>query len=343
MTAMDSRTKRRLERGEIEAMVRRSFGSDARVVSAVELTDGFFNASYALELGSGPPVVLKVSPPPEVPILIYEHGIMRTEIELYERVARETSCPVPRVVASDFSRSVISSDYFFMEKLRGAPLNKVKGRLSKRELEEVKAELGNIVGRLGALKAERFGYPRPEARAAASTWREAFLAMVANILEDAGRYQVRLPMPAAEILELFKSRASALDAVKVPALTHFDLWEGNVFVHREGSGPPKVEAIIDGERAFWGDPHAELVSVVLFGDVEKEESFFRGYQAATGSPLAFTDNLRDRLLLYRTYLYLIMVIEAAPRGYRGLTYGLMHAYFRLNLRGALRRLARGKP
>ncbi|HEY8209332.1 MAG TPA: aminoglycoside phosphotransferase family protein [Myxococcaceae bacterium] len=335
---MDSRTKRRLEPGQIEAMVRHALGSQVKVASSRELTDGFFNASYALELSEGPPVVLKVAPPPEVPILTYEHGIMRTEIELYERVRRETSCPVPRVIASDLTRSILSSDYFFMEKLRGAPLNKAKGRLSRGELAGIQEELGGIVRRLGSLRAERFGYPREEARAAAPTWREAFLAMVSNLLEDAGRYQVKLPLPAERILDLFRARAGALDAVKVPVLTHFDLWEGNVFILREGGGPPRVEAIIDGERAFWGDPCAELVSVVLFGDMERASSFLRGYQAATGAPLAFTENLRERLLLYRAYLYLIMVIEAAPRGYKGLTYALMHAFFRYNLRGILRKL-----
>ena len=58
----------------------------------------------------------------------------------------------------------------------------------------------------------------------------------------------------------------------------------------------------------------------------------------TMTPLAFTENLRERLLLYRAYLYLIMVIEAAPRGYKGLTYALMHAFFRHNLRSVLRKL-----
>jgi len=334
---MDSRTKRRLEPGQIQALVHHAMGSSVNVTSTRELTGGFFNVSYALELSSGPPVVLKVAPPPDVPILTYEHGIMRTEIELYERVRRETSVPVPKVIASDFTRSRLDTDYFFMEMLRGAPLNEVKRKLSRAELEGVKAELGQIVGHLNALRADRFGYPRPEARASAPTWREAFLAMVANILEDAGRYGVKLPRPTPDILAMFRGRAGALDAVKVPVLTHFDLWEGNIFVLRDG-GPPKIEAIIDGERAFWGDPNAELTSVVLFGDIEREASFLRGYQAATGAPLAFNDNLRERLLLYRAYLYLIMVIEAAPRGYKGLTYKLMHAFFRYNLRRVLKQL-----
>lgn len=336
---MDSRTKRRLQRDEIEALVRHAFGSEAKLALVRELTDGMFNASYAIGLRGHSPVVLKVAPAPDTPLLTYEHDIMRTELAFYERVRKETSCPVPRVIASDLTRSIVSSDYFFMEMLNGTPLNKAKRRLSGDELERVKIELGEIAGKLSVIRDERFGYSQPGARAQAATWREAFLAMVANVLQDAERYHVHLPRPPRDILAMFQARAGALDTVTVPILTHFDLWEGNVFIHRI-QGVPRVEAIIDGERAFWGDPHAELVSIVLFGDIEAEStSFVRGYEAATGAPLGFTENLRERLLLYRTYLYLLMVAEAAPRGYAGFQYALLRGYYRHKLKSALRRLA----
>lgn len=337
---MDSRTKLRLQRDQIEALVRHSLGTSVKVSSARELTDGMFNAAYDLELGGGtaPAAVLKVAPPPGVPLLTYEQNIMLTEVEFYERVGRETTCPVPKVMARDFTRSIIPSDYFLMERLHGAPLNKIKRKLSKKELADVKGELGSITARLHTIQGSTFfGYPRPEARTQAPTWRESFLQMVNRIVEDAGHYRVRLPMPDADLLALFQSRASALDEVKVPVLTHFDLWEGNVFIHRV-NGVPRVEAIIDGERAFWGDPDAELVSVALFGEMANEISYLRGYQRESGKPIVFTEGLRTRLAMYRVYLYLLMVVEGTPRGYSGLWHALLRTYFRHNLKVALRKL-----
>jgi aminoglycoside phosphotransferase (APT) family kinase protein len=335
---MDSRTKLRVTREQIDALVRRALGTGVTVSSVRELTDGMFNAAYLVELGGGhPAAVLKVAPPPDVPLLTYEQGIMQTEVEFYERVGRETTCPVPRVMARDFTRTIVPADCFFMERLRGSPLNKVKGKLSKKELAEVKGELGSIAARLHAIRGDFFGYPRPEARTQAPTWRESFLKMVSRIVEDAARFSVRLPGRAGEMLGLFESRAGALEEVKVPVLTHFDLWEGNVFVHRV-DGAAHVEAIIDGERAFWGDPHAELVSVALFGEIQDEIAFLRGYQRESGRPFAFTEALRTRLTMYRAYLYLLMVVEGAPRGYSGLRHALHRAYFRHKLKAELRKL-----
>jgi fructosamine-3-kinase len=341
---MDSRTKFRLERAQIEALVRQSLGTGMKVESVRELTEGMFNASYALELEGHPPAVLKVAPPPSVPLLTYEQAIMRTEVELYDRVRRETSCPVPRVLARDFSRSIIPSDCFFMEMLQGSSLYKAKRQFSKDELSRLRLELGELVGKLRAIRGDFFGYLQPETRTRAATWRESFLLMVTRLVEDAERFSVRLPRPSRDLLALFEARAGALDAVTQPGLVHFDLWEGNVFVRRV-EGVPRIEAIIDGERAFWGDPDAELVSVALFGDIEKEADVLRGYEAATGMTLPLTDNFRERQELYRTYLYLIMIIEGTPRGYSGLQYTAIRGYAQLKLRGELRKLearARGR-
>ncbi len=335
---MESRTKHRLQRDTIEALVRHSLGSQARVTAVEELTEGMFNASYALELAGQPSVVLKVAPPPGTPLLTYEQDLMRTEVDFYERIRQETPCPVPRVLAKDFSRSLIPADCFFMEKLHGAPLTQVKKRLSREELAHLKVELGALIGRLGVVRGRFFGYPQPGAGAQASTWREAFLLMVGNVLDDAERYAVRLPQGTAELRALFQSHAAALEEVREPILTHFDLWEGNVFVHPL-EGVPRIEAIIDGERAFWGDPHAEFTSAALFQDVEDEPELLRGYASATGRPLEFTEALRTRLSLYRTYLYLLMLTEGAPRGYSGLMHLGIRQYCLHKLRGELKRLS----
>jgi aminoglycoside phosphotransferase (APT) family kinase protein len=54
-----------------------------------------------------------------------------------------------------------------------------------------------------------------------------------------------------EIRTLVVESGYALDEVTRPALIHFDLWPGNIFV--DGS---RIVGLIDHERAFWGDPAA---------------------------------------------------------------------------------------
>jgi aminoglycoside phosphotransferase (APT) family kinase protein len=99
--------------------------------------------------------------------------------------------------------------------------------------------------------------------------------------------------------------------VTTPVLVHFDLWDGNILVESSPAGR-RVGALIDAERAFWGDPLAEFVSLALFADIEQDLAFLQGYRAAGGTA-AFDRAARQRLSLYQAYLYLIMWVEAAPR------------------------------
>ena len=94
------------------------------------------------------------------------------------------------------------------------------------------------------------------------------------------------------------------------ALVHFDLWQGNILLEDN-----RISGLIDGERAFWGDPLAEMVSLALFDDIERDESFLAGY-----GEVDFDAASRWRLAAYRAYLYLIMLIETVPRGQTGPEY-----------------------
>jgi fructosamine-3-kinase len=133
------------------------------------------------------------------------------------------------------------------------------------------------------------------------------------VLADAGRFAVALPLPPADTFDWFAARAAVLDEVTTPVLVHFDLWDGNILVE-SNSGGRRIGALIDAERAFWGDPLAEFISLALFGDIEQDTAFLRGYRSAGGT-VSFDSGTRQRLLLYRAYLYLIMWVEAVPRGY----------------------------
>jgi hypothetical protein len=62
---------------------------------------------------------------------------------------------------------------------------------------------------------------------------------------------------------------------------------------------------------------AELVSLVLLRDIADEPEILAGYAAGGGPPIELTASVRRRLNLYTTYLYTIMAIEGATRGWYG--------------------------
>lgn len=63
---------------------------------------------------------------------------------------------------------------------------------------------------------------------------------------------------------------------------------------------------------FWGDPVADFVSLALLADIRQDAGFLTVYQEAGGG-VDFTPSVRRRYALYRSYLYLIMLIEVVPR------------------------------
>lgn len=331
-----SRTRVALDPASVGELVRAALGSQARVASAASLGGGTFNACWEIALASGEALVLKVAPPPTLPLMTYEQDLLRTEVDFYARAA-EVGVPVPRVVATAFDRRAIPSDYFLMTRLPGARLDAAQKRLSREQRNAVRADLGRIVARLDAVRGERFGYEPAQIGTRAGTWREAFGAMFAKLLADAARLDVALPRPASDLTAIVERCAPALDEVRTPRLVHFDLWDGNVLVDALAS-PPRVSGIIDGERAFEGDSLAELASLALFREIESDDAFLRGYTEALGRPLAFSDPERQRIAVAQLYLYLIMRIEPATRGSGGVMGFVVQRLAMRSLRRVLRKL-----
>ncbi|WBQ07171.1 phosphotransferase family protein [Kribbella sp. CA-293567] len=247
-----------------------------------ELTEGTFNTVYRI----GADLVLKVSPDPAAPVLTYEKDLIRTEALFYE--AARGKAPVPEVVHS-------GDDHLLMTALPGTTMQAVTGA----ERAVLRRELGGIVSTLHEVTGPGFGYPQ---KGLVPTWSAAFLSMIDDVLADASRFGVKLPRPPEQLRQLVLERFDLLDAVRTPRLIHFDLWDGNILVE-DG----RITGLVDGERAFWGDPVAEFVSLTLFS-TSVDADLLAGYGALDPG---------ETLSLYRIYLYLIMLIEGTPRGYAG--------------------------
>ncbi|MFE4452207.1 phosphotransferase family protein [Streptomyces sp. NPDC056796] len=281
-------------------------------VSLEPLTGGTYNTVTRVTFGDGGQWVVKV-PPAHSAGLSYEQHLLVNEVTFYDAAA-EAGATIPRVVHSELDPGAPTGAYIVMTARPGRPWSAIGDGLTPDETRSLRAEFGGIVGRLHRVTGPGFGYPGGALGPLSATWREAFTAMTDAVLRDAEGYGARLPLPVDRIREVLAGASDVLDEVTRPALVHFDLWQGNLLVTGE-PGARRVGGIIDGERMFWGDPVADLVSTSLFGDPEADLDFLAGYAGATGSPVVFTPSLRRRLGLYRGYLYLIMLTETVPRGY----------------------------
>ena len=275
-------------------------------------TGGTFNDVHLVHLADGTRLVVKLPPASGTPLLRYERqGILGTEALYYRLAGERGGVTVPAVVAVDAADA--AGGYLVMTECPGIPWPQLAPPPAGRERDELRAALGGQVARLHTITGTGFGYPSESVGPLRENWRAAFLDMVQAVLADAETFAVTLPRPIADVLEWFDARAAALDEVTTPVLVHFDLWDGNILVESSSAGH-RISALIDAERAFWGDPLAEFVSLALYGDIERDTAFLDGYRGAGGA-VTFDVAARQRLSLYRAYLYLIMWVETAPRGF----------------------------
>jgi aminoglycoside phosphotransferase (APT) family kinase protein len=279
-----------------------------QVADAAALEGGTFNNVSRVTLTNGQRLILKAAP--DIPTLTYEWRILRTEALYYELAGPHRN--VPAVIHTGFDAHNDAGDFILMTEIPGRPWPSVADQFGADQRQNLRRDLGRIVAGLHTITGTGFGYP---ARPLAASWRSAFSGMVEDLLADADRYgAVLLPRPPEDIRGLIAAHESVLDVVTTPVLVHFDLWDGNILVDSDGAGSPRIGGLIDAERAFWGDPLAEFVSLALLADINDDPAFLAGYRDA-GGPASLDASSRIRLALYRAYLYLIMLIEAEPRGF----------------------------
>lgn len=300
---MHSLSKRTIDVATARRMVNAAFGPDAAIRHYDDLRDGYFNAAYQIELFSGQRVVLKVAPPADVRVLRYEHGILRTEVQMLRLVAEHTHVPAPIIYFHDDSQAIVDGEYFFMSFVKGEAYHHLRESFTPQRRAIVEQTIGSYLREINSIQGPFFGYPTMADRRY-PTWRAAFLAMFDNLLADGSDRNVVLPLGYDALRRRVEAVAPVLDEVRTPQLVHWDLWDGNIFVD------PKtglITGLIDFERALWGDPLMEF----QYRTLEISPAYESGY----GTALLDAPAAVARRTLYNLYLYLIMIVECAYRHY----------------------------
>jgi aminoglycoside phosphotransferase (APT) family kinase protein len=299
---MESKTKNKKTREQIEKMAERAFGGitlSAGEDAVCELKEGWFNAAYNVRLANGREIILKIAPPDGAEILTYEKNIMVTEVDSMRMVRANPAIPVPEIYFFDQVRDLCDSDYFFMEKLTGDNLEHVKASLPPEIQTEIELSIGAIIREINGFTGTYFGY-EGNSDLRAENWKEAFLKIMDSVLEDGRRKNVDYGFGYDEIRAAILKHASSLEAVTMPQLVHWDAWNPNFFV-KDG----KITGIIDFERALWADPLMEAQF-----RLEGITNSMHGY-----GKISFTREEEQRCYLYTLHLALIMNTECYYRNY----------------------------
>lgn len=299
---MKSISKTNVSRDVARLIAGDAFG-DVDLAAFDELTEGWFNAAYALTLTTGQRVVLKVAPPPDVEVMHYEHDILRAEVQALRLVRAQTDAPVPEVLWFDESRTRVASPLFVMPFVPGTSLDRLRGVLAADQQARIDADLGRHLRAINDISGPSFGLLAPTATRHA-TWRYAFTELWTAVLADGERRAVALPVTYDDLRAAFTAGLPACDDVVDPRLVYWDLWDGNVLVDPETGA---LRGMLDLERALWGDPLMEN----QFTSHERRPALLAAY----GRTDLDTASGHIRRAMYTLYLHLVMSIEGVYRQY----------------------------
>ena len=301
---MSNLLKIQLSQETAQSIITDEFGSNKKIVFFDELKEGYFNTAYHISLDDGLQCVLKIAPPPDQPILRYEKEILKAEVDSMQLVRSKTQIPVPQIYFFRENHSqLLTSSYFCMEYITGTALHKVRNLLDKNVQADIDQSLGFLLQQMNQIQGSSFGL-FAHTDSPQTTWDAAFMKLLEYVLQDGEDVGVELPLSKTEFMAIATQHSSALKEIQTPALVHWDLWDGNIFIDPKTN---KINGIIDFERALWADPLME----VNFGAFGINFDFFRGY----GKGYPFSPTEEERRLLYNMYLFLIMVIEPTFRNY----------------------------
>ena len=272
-------------------------GRDAAAIT--ELTEGMFNAAYRVDFADGGASVLKIAAGDASGLLSNEVNLMQAEVAAM-RLAREQGIPyVAQVQYADFTRTLCSGSYFFMECLPGRSLNSCRSELDDETIAHVLTQVGQFQRQTADIHGEAFGLLGDTRRF--PTLHGLVRYMFENVLRDAKARQVALGLSADELLTRLEVDQALFDSVKTPSLVHWDMWEGNIFVENG-----ELCGIIDWERAMWGDPFMDD----RFRRHNRSAAFLAGFGQTDFSPAEMR-----RIAWYDLFLYVTMVVECCYRQY----------------------------
>jgi aminoglycoside phosphotransferase (APT) family kinase protein len=255
---------------------------------------GKFNDSFFVDAGEER-LVLRVAPPRDSVFCFYEREMMRQEPGLHALVRERTLVPVPEIYAFDATLDIIERDFLLMERMPGQPLSHCPGV----DTEAIYRETGRCLAQVHALTRDAYGYlGEHQPMAPQPSWLEAFAVMWRMLVMDIAGLECYSSHEAGRMLHLLDRHLEIFDRPVPASLLHMDIWAQNLLVN-EG----RLSAILDWDRALWGDPEIEFAVLDYCG--VSTPAFWEGYgKPRDTSPAA---RLRQRFyLLYELQKYIVI-------------------------------------
>lgn len=292
---MVSRTKYLLSDSTIKSMFKKA-GIEG-ITKIAPLGAGEFNAVY--EITADKAYVLKIAPNQNTPVMTYEKDMMQTEVYWYDIIRNNTDIRVPEVYYTDFSKTLIPSDWFIMEKLEGKQRNEIS--IDKTEIEKKTAQM---VAQIHKIKNDEYGYIQNQLY---DNWYDALTNMIKNLLLDAQRMHKKSKR-GEKLLAYAEKYKSILMSVPC-CMVNYDIWDPNVICRYNENNEIEFQWI-DPERSFWGDRIFDFMCLGnIIGLMKDKESSIKYYNEVSDIPVELNKETSIRFAFAMGLMALIQDVE----------------------------------
>lgn len=290
-----SRIFKELNSAEIAKVISNLYGSDSIITDCSLLKGGLFNTTYRVKTNSdNNGIVLRVAPINQHLLFDFEKSMMAAEPLFYEML-QDKNIPTSAVIHHDNSFNVIDREYIVFKYISSVPMNDISVPMHVKS--RLYQQLGEIVSLIHNIKNEKFGWKRPANELELYDNWGTFLNRFANEIADrASNYGVFDEGEINRFTDIFND-TTVFNQITQARMVHADLWEGNVLVG-ENDGKWDVAAIIDVDKAIFGDKDMEFASPVLLND-----DFLSGYGGCRVDESSASIFRRDAYKLLGSFMY----------------------------------------
>jgi aminoglycoside phosphotransferase (APT) family kinase protein len=255
---------------EIEKVIKNLYGNHTKIEGCRLLKGGLFNTTYFVKTNSDRVgIVLRVAPINKHLLLDFEKNMMSAESTFYTML-KENNIPSSEVIHYDNSADIIDREYIVFRYIPSFPMNEVS--VSAEVKTRLYHQLGEIIASFHDIQSGKFGWLRPKDELGMyAKWSAFIRQFTQEIADKTSIYGIFSDTELTRYLDVF-SNTALFDQVVKANMIHADFWEGNVLVSENKEGSWEVVALIDVDKAIFGDREMEYSSPVM-----RNEDFLSGY------------------------------------------------------------------
>lgn len=282
---------------EIHAIITYHFNAKEFTYSL--LKGGMFNTTYLITISERDRYVLRVGPINQHLLLPFENNLMIAEKYFYQ-LCKEKEIPVPQIVHCVTDKKLIGRDYMISNFIENICFS--SDNILKANKPLIYKQIGQIAKKINSIKGEKFGRLGDAVLGNGYLlWSDFIISEFSNTLTKLYENKLYTELEIENTKKVICKHIELLNEITQPSLIHADLWEGNILV---SLSQKNVVAIIDADRAIWGDADFELASGWIINDY-----FNEGYEIKN----SYSENSIVRkeiyILLYQLIDFYVYAVE----------------------------------